>query len=145
MNSVSPLILTLCTDNYKSFICQPFNFNMLYGVDKSQLINVIFQYWRGKNMHNYYKFTNDDDVILEAYSTYYTIQGKNIDGLIKLPIPPTINDFITDMVRYNVHLFWNDWIEMNLEPKDYLRVEDIPTYYTNLLKKMNKSHELILE
>lgn len=145
MNRVSPLILTLGTDSYKIFLTQSFDFNMLFNVNGLTNINTLFTYWRGKNMLNYLKFTNDDDIVLEAYSTFYTIHGKNFNSEIKLPIPLTINDFIGDMIRYNVQLFWSNWIEENFEPKDYLNIADIPHYYINLLKKMNKSHELILE
>ena len=42
-----------------------------------------------------------------------------------LSIPETISDFIDDMVIFGVQLYWTSWIDQNLEPKEYLRVDEI--------------------
>ena len=60
-----------------------------------------------------------------------------------LPLPKDINDFINDMYRFEVQLFWTEFIDENYEPKDYLKKEEIENYYKDLLKKMGKSHELL--
>ena len=58
-------------------------------------------------------------------------------------VPATIDDFITDMNGFAVPLYWTEWIDLNFEPKEYLCVEEIKNYFTDLLTKMGKSHELL--
>jgi hypothetical protein len=60
-----------------------------------------------------------------------------------LSIPTTIDDFINDMNRFGVQLYWTEWIDNNFEPKDYLKSDEIKEYYSNLLLRMGKSHELL--
>ena len=60
-----------------------------------------------------------------------------------LSIPVTIDDFINDLTRLGVLLYWTDWIDQNFEPKEYLAVDEIKNYWTDLLAKMGKSHELL--
>jgi hypothetical protein len=88
---------------------------------------------------NLYK--NSDGCILEFYSNHYTIKvGKHIQ--YELSLPKTISDFINDMHRLNIQLYWTQWIDDNFEPKEYLNVNEIEEYYRNLLGRMGKSHEL---
>jgi hypothetical protein len=60
----------------------------------------------------------------------------------ELPIPIDINEFIEDMFRFNIFIYWNSLIEELFEPKDYLKRDEIKKYYVNLLSKMDKSFEL---
>ena len=60
-----------------------------------------------------------------------------------LSIPQTIDDFINDMNRFEIELYWTNWIDINFEPKEYLKSEEIKTYFINLLTKMGKSNELL--
>jgi hypothetical protein len=65
------------------------------------------------------------------------------DGIAyMLSIPETLDDFINDMNRFRVQLYWTKWIDNNFEPKDYLDKNEIKAYFADLLKKMGKSHEL---
>jgi hypothetical protein len=141
-NIVSPYILTLGTEDYRKFLSTKFNVNMLKNIEPSYLEPVIFDGWRGKDMFNWFRLTNDEDIVLEVYPDSYTIINNKHKIVQKLPIPLDINDFINDMIRYNVQLIWTNWIDENFEPKDYLNVNHIPQYYVDLLKKMGKSHEL---
>lgn len=133
-------IQTIGCEMFKKFISLPFSINLLYSITTEEGINVIFDGWHGKNMGTYYKFTNEENVVLEFYAGYYTI-NKNSKKYI-LPLPKTINDFINDMDRFNVELFWGQWMNDNFEPKDYLPIDEIPTYFTNLLVKMKKEQDL---
>ena len=60
----------------------------------------------------------------------------------KLPLLKTINDFINDMDRFSVQLYWSEWIDQNFEPKDYLAVDKIEEYFTHLLIRMQKEEDL---
>jgi len=144
MVSVIPYSETTGSEKFKEFLAKPFTLDMLYPVFNEKSGDVLFDGWRGKNMVNWYKFTNDDKIVLEFYPTYYTLR-KEVKGSITymLSIPKTIDDFINDMLRFGVQLYWTDWIDQNFEPKEYLRVGEIKNYFTNLLAKMGKSHELL--
>lgn len=144
MIKTATFIQTFGTKNFKKFLETPFNINMLYPIDENNNTKVLFDYWKGKNMINWYKFINDDKTVIEFYPTHYVLI-KNDSNSTKYTLlnPKTINDFINDMDRFDVQLFWTDLIDIILEPKDYLNKEQIKTYYVNLLEKMNKSNELI--
>lgn len=132
-------INTLNTNSYKLFILKPFNINYLYPFNGEDL--VMFNGWKGRSMNNlWYSLSNDDDVIIEYYPSHYIVKHNNTT--YKLPIPITINDFINDMDRCNVDLYWNKDILTNLQPKDYLSDKEIIRYYEKSLLKIDKSHEL---
>jgi hypothetical protein len=143
MIKVVPFMQTSGSEKYKNFLALPFTIDMLYPVFNDKSCETLFDDWRGKNMVNWYKFTNEDKVVLEFYPTYYTVT-KNVPNAIKymLSIPRTINDFINDMDRFDVQLYWTNWIDINFEPKEYLNSEEIKTYFVDLLGKMGKSNEL---
>jgi len=140
MIKVSPFIETIGTEKFKQFLALPFTINMLNSTSNETL----FDSWQSINMTNYYKFTNNNKIIIEFYPKYYILY-KDISNTTKyiLSIPPTINDFINDMQRFNVQLYWTDSIDNNFEPKDYLNANKIKDYYIDLLEKMGKSNELL--
>ena len=145
MITVAPYIETNGSEKFKKFLALPFTIDMLYPVlgDKSR--DTLFDDWRGKDMLNgWYKFVNDD-FTLEFYPTYYTVKkNKPVDSIkYMLSIPETIDDFINDMYRFEVKLYWTTWIDQNFEPKEYLRIDEIKKYWVDLLAKMGKSHELL--
>ena len=133
------------SENFKNFLNKSFNINMLFPVINENNEEILFDGWRGKNMINWYKFTNENNIILEFYPTYYIIK-KNIKNEITytLSTPKTIEEFINDMQRFDIQLYWTNWINLNFEPKEYLHVDEIQTYWINLLEKMNKSFELLI-
>jgi hypothetical protein len=141
MQKVATYIETIGCEMFKKFISLPFSINLLYNVTNEEGINVIFDGWHGKDMGNWYKFYNEENVVLEFYAGYYTIKFPKKESRILLS-PKTINDFINDMDRFEVSLYWNQWMEDNFEPKDYLHVDDIPKYFNNLLIKMKKEEDL---
>jgi hypothetical protein len=132
------------SEKFKEFLAKPFIVDMLFPIsDKS--VETLFEDWRGKDMlRGWSKFTSDD-FTLEFYPTYYTIKkNKPVDSIKYMTaIPATIDDFITDMNGFAVPLYWTEWIDLNFEPKEYLCVEEIKEYFTDLLEKMGKSHELL--
>jgi len=141
MIKVAQYINTIGCDKFKRFILQPFNVNMLFPVSNAE-IKTYFDEWRGKDMGKYYKFTNNDKIILEYYSNMYFIIFPNRTLQRTLPVPLTLNDFINDMFRNNVQLYWNEMILDTFEPKEFLNCDDIQSYFINLLNKIDKSHEL---
>jgi len=140
MISVVPYDETTGSEKFKEFLAKPFTLDMLYPVFDDKSGDILFNGWRGKNMVNWYKFVDNNKVVLEFYPTYYVLR-KEIN--YTLTIPKTINEFINDMLRFDIKLYWSDWIYQNFEPKEYLRVGEIKDYFTNLLAKMGKSHELL--
>lgn len=131
------------SEKFKEFLAKPFKIDMLYQFN-DQSTDTLFDDWRGKDMINWYKFTNDE-YTLEFYPTYYTLKkNKPIDSTkYMMSIPETIDDFINDMDRFKVQLYWTNWIDQNFEPKDYLSINQIKIYFKDLLIKMGKSEELI--
>ena len=124
-------------EKFKIFLNKKFNFNMLNPTSTDHL----FDGWMINGTSGY----TTEECSVEIFSTYYSIK-KNIsvdDITYLLSIPNTIDDFINDMDRFNIQLYWNNKIDLIFEPKDYLHVDNIKDYYVNLLSKINKSHELI--
>jgi len=142
-NNVVPYIKTIGDNKFKQFLTQKFSINYLYTVLIDDNNNVIFHGWRGKNMCNLFKFKNEDNCVLEFYSNEYIIKSPNTTEKHTLSIPITINDFINDMNKYNIPLYWSRWIDMNYEPKQYMDADEICNYFKDLLTKMKKSHELL--
>lgn len=137
MIKVARLVETTGTQIFKKFLLQSFDFQMLCGEDK------YFNEWRVKNMGTWSKYVNDDDVILEVYAETYKIRKPKDVVIYEIPIPIDINEFIEDMYRFNVVIYWDVIIDELFEPKDYLNTAEIRNYYVKLLTKMEKSFELI--
>ena len=145
MIKVAPFILTTGTEKFKTFLAQRFTIDMLYPVFGDKSVITLFDGWKGKDMLNWHKFTDDEKNILEFYpNDYYTIR-KNITNSItyQLTFPKNINSFINDMDRYGIQIYWTNWVDENFEPKDYMHKEEIAKYFTNLLSRIDKSHEII--
>jgi hypothetical protein len=133
MRKVVPFIETIGNDKFKQFLIQSFSVEML---------KEIFDGWRGKDMGSWYKYTNQHGVVLELYPTQYIIVfPKGVK--YTQPLPVTLNDFINDMLRFGVELYWGEYMDMNFEPKDYFHKDEIRDYFVDLLTKMGKSHELL--
>jgi len=144
MINVVPYSETKGSEKFKTFLAKPFTFDMLYPVFGEKSVETLFEDWRGKDMMNWYRF-NNDNYTLEFYPTYYTLKKNKPADSIKymLSIPETISDFINDINRFGVQLYWTSWIDENFEPKEYLHRGEIKNYFTDLLAKMGKSHELL--
>ena len=117
MQKIATYIQTIGSEIFKKFILQPFSINFLYNVTNEEGVNVIFNDWHGKDMGNWFKLYNEDHVVLEFYAGYYMIK-YGVRDIQKLPLPKTINDFINDMDRFKVPLYWNQWIEDKFEPPE---------------------------
>jgi len=142
MIKVVPYIMLHGSEKFRDFLNQPFDMNILYQIDNVQTV-VLFDGWRGKSMGSWYKFTNDENIVLEFYATHYTVAYPKSTSKYMMGLPFTINDFINDLYRCNVQLYWTEWIHENFEPKDYIHRDEIREYFVNLLKRMDKSHELL--
>jgi len=142
MIKVIPYIKTNGTQNFKKFLLNSFDVNMLCNITENKNITVLFDGWKGKNMNGWYKFINDNGITLEFYPNHYIIIDNKLNTKQTLPLPQTINDIINDMDRFNIQLYWTKWIDLNFEPNDYLHSDEIKTYYVDLMNKMNKSYEI---
>jgi hypothetical protein len=149
MITVTPYINTLGNEKYKNFLSVPFTVDMLSPVNEKPS-DTLFDGWRGKSMGSWYKFSNDDKITLEFFVEYYSI-GKEANTFKasqrvshKMPFPRNINDFINDMDRFGIKLYWTLWIDQNFEPKEYLESDEIKEYFIDLLGKLEKSNELNL-
>ena len=143
MIKVTPFILTTGTEKFKTFLMQPFTIDMLYPVFGDKSVITLFDGWKGKDMLNWYKLTNDEKIILEFYPNHFLIK-QNIANSItyQLLFPKTINNFINDMDRYGIQIYWTNWIDENFEPKDYMHKNEISKYYSDLLNRIDKSQEI---
>ena len=131
---------TLCSMKFKKFIDSDFSINLL--TQTKYEINVIFVGWSRNNLIEHMAFTNENNDMLTFHTTHYEIcRTGQLNH--RLPLPQTINDFINDMFRFKVDLYWDDIIDEMFEPKEYLHMNNIHQYYTDLLSKMNKSYELL--
>lgn len=141
MRKVVPYIKIMGSERFKEFLATPFTVDMLYPVFNDKSCETLFDDWRGKNMVNWYKFSNGDKIILEFFPTYYSVKRDKI--VYMLALPETLNDFINDMDRFGIQLYWSEWIDNNFEPKEYLERDEIHQYFVELLGRMGKSHELL--
>lgn len=130
-------------ERFKSFLNQPFSINMLYSNSEIKNSETYFSNWRGKNMGSWQRYTNEKDIVLEFYPNYYNVQISKNKIIQNINLPKTINDFINEMIKMDVDLYWSEWIDINFEPKQYLHENEIKKYYENLLASMDKSHELL--
>lgn len=144
MIKVTPYNETIGCEKFKEFLAISFKTDMLYSIFYDKSCETLFENWRGKDMLKWSKF-NNDEYTLEFYPTYYTLKKNKPVNSTKyvIPIPKTINDFINDMVRFDIQLYWTPWIDLNFEPKEYLHKDEIKNYFSDLLTKMGKSHELL--
>ena len=137
MNRAVPFINTICSEKFKTFLEQSFAIDML-----NSEVN-LFEGWRRKDMGGWYKFTNEEKIILEFYPTHYIINISIFGTISTVSFPRTLDEFINDMHKHNVQIYWCDKILNYLEPKEFLHKDEIKTYFIDLLKKMGKSHELL--
>jgi hypothetical protein len=140
MIKVVSYIQTMGSEKLKTFLVLPFITDMIYPICNKST-EILFSGWRGKDMGTWHKFTNDDKIVLEFYAETYNINVRT--KTYTMPIPKTINDFINDMDRFGIQLYWSEWMDNNFEPKEYLYKDEIQKYFGDLLKKMGKSHELL--
>ncbi len=140
---IVPYIKTAGTQKFKEFLQTPFVFDMLYPLNGAS-VDTLFADWHGKDMRNWFKFRNEDGVVLEFYPEgMYVIKKKSSDAGHQLATPRTIDEFISDMDRFGIPMQWSNWIDDNFEPKDYLPPDEIKSYFAGLLTKMGKAHELL--
>lgn len=142
MNDIVPYIKTLGTENFRNFLSTSFHYRMLFNVDNNSKYIKIFDKWDIVSSDKKI-FKTNDNIKIQFCDDYYFI---SVDiKQYTLPIPETINDFINDMFRLNIKIYWSKWVDENFEPKDYLPQYLIKEYYRELLNDMNKGYELNLD
>lgn len=144
MIKVVSYINTLGKKRFKKFLYKPFTIDMLAPVFGEASVDTLFDGWIGKDMINWHRFRNTEGVTLEFYPEgTYVIKDSKSNKSHELKKPKTINDFINDMERFDIAIYWTLWIDENFEPKEYLDADGIREYYSDLLAKMGKSQELL--
>ena len=139
MNKAMPYIYTIGTKEYKNFVLQTFNI---------ELIQTLFVGWKLIKDENNIKLINEKGTILLTFHPQlYIFVYYRIDFMEKtqyyydLSVPKTLNDFISDLHRCN--LIWNDEALKNLTPKDYLPENDVESFYRKSLNEIEKNNEII--
>ena len=137
-----PYIQTIGSEKFKQFLTQPFSFDFLFTHKNNE--HTLFEGWKWKDMGNWQRFTNEDKVVLEFYpDVSYSIKKPTTSGNHwQLPIPKTLNDFINDMDRVEVPIYWSEKVDQDFEPKEYLHAEEISKYFTHLLIRMGKTDDI---
>lgn len=138
------------SEKFKEFLTLPFKIDQLYTLDVNY--QVLFDSWSSVRQevipcHNdnadCVACANRDGALLEFYSNgVYFIQKSFNAPVCQLLLPKTIDDFVNDMARCDIQLYWSKWVEENFELKDYLPQEEINKYFIDLLNRMGKSQEL---
>ncbi len=115
-----PDIGTAGNRKFTEFLAKTFVCDVLYPVYGESSVTKIFQSWQGELMFNWCRFTNDDGNILEFYAEgQYVIRARNVSkDYYQLKTPRTINEFLEDMKKFGIQLFWSDWVEKKFKPKD---------------------------
>ena len=130
MIKVTPLIATLGTEPYKILLSMPFDFKML---------ETQFSGWEEVVEDYYDKYTCGKALVAVLPNHYEIVM---LEKTYFLPLPITINDFVNDMRRLEIDLYWGEWIDKDFRPQDYLPQNEIEGYYMELLTKIDKGHEL---
>jgi hypothetical protein len=134
MTKVATYIKTNRTNKYREFLNKPFEFKDIPN---------LFIGWEMKDDNVFIKVFSNNSVKLNINSEHYQIDiGLHVYTSLN---PLTINDFINDMDRNGIDLYWDEKALNNLKPIDYIISEEIGLYYKNLLDKMGKGFELNLE
>jgi len=144
MIKITPFIQTSGSNRFKDFLLQKFTIDMLYPIYDENSCDTLFYGWQGNKMTNHFEFKNENNVVLEFHTTHYTIKS-NIPNEFVFPftLPVTINDFINTLMGFGIQLYWTEWIDNNFEPYEYLHINEVESYFTDLLNKMGKSDELL--
>jgi hypothetical protein len=131
---VTPYIETVGTDIYKTLMLEPFNHKN------------ILKYFIGWNNTDHHQYDKPNDKLfdrLRFYIGYYTINSN----VYRLPLPQTLNDFISDMHRAKIELEWNEKFikeySREYSVKDFYKQSELKNYYNNLLTQLDKLNELI--
>jgi hypothetical protein len=125
-----PYIDTMGSHKYKDMVQQPF-------IHKD--IPKLFKDWINTE---YYQYDKPNDKLFDRvkfYFGYYTINSNEY----RLPLPKTINDFISDLNRCNINVQWNEEIINKMNIRDYYKQTEIKKFYNSLLKQLDKLNEIL--
>jgi len=99
----------------KTFVC-----DKLFPVYGKSSVTTIFQGWQGEKKNHWCRFTNENGDILEFYAEgQYVIKvNRESRDVYQLKTPRTINDFIDDMEKFGIQLYWSDWVVKKFHKKN---------------------------
>lgn len=112
MNQELPDIKPAGNRKFTKFLANTFVCDMLFPVYGESSVDTLFQGWRGDLLYNWSRFTNQNGDILEFYAEgQYVIKIKHKSkDVYQLKTPTTIKEFINDMKKFGVQLYWSDWV-----------------------------------
>jgi len=120
MKTVLPDIGTTGNKKLSEFLAKQFVCDMLFPVYGDSSVTTIFDGWQGELFYNWSRFTNEDSDILEFYAEgVYVIKVRNESrDVYQRRTPKTIMEFILDMEKFGIILYWSDWVVRKFSPKD---------------------------
>ncbi len=130
-----PYYQTKGCDEFNEFVNQPFVCSHLFDINDR-----IFDGWKGKDMISWVTCKNNDNVIIEFYPDKYIIKSKST---YTLPLPLTIDTFLSDMDRIGIDIYWGEHIVIAHCPRNILKTTEIHQYYVDLLTKIEKAFEIM--
>ena len=118
MKQVLPDIGTKGNKKITEFLSKTFVCDMLYPIFGDSSVTTVFDGWQGELNYNWSRFTNDDGDILEFYAEgVYVIKVRNESrDVYQRRTPKTIEEFIDDMKRFGVQLYWFNWVVKKYHP-----------------------------
>jgi len=118
MKQVLPDFETTGNKKIKEFLAKQFVCDMLFPVYGESSVTTIFQGWQGELFYNWSRFINDDGDILEFYAEGIYVAKVNNESrdVYQLHAPKSIKEFIDDMKKFGVQLFWSDWVVKKFKP-----------------------------
>ena len=112
MNQVLSDIGTTGNKKFTEFLSKTFVCDMLYPVYEENSVTTIFQGWQGELMYNWSRFSNENGDILEFYAegVYVIKVRKERNNGYQRRTPITIEEFIDDMNKFGIQIYWSDWV-----------------------------------
>lgn len=112
MNQVLPDIKPAGIKGFTKFLTKQYTCDLLFPVYGKSSVSTIFQSWQGELMNHWCRFTNENGDILEFFPEgQYVLKPRNeSNNSFQLRTPKTIKEFIDDMKKFGVQLFWSDWV-----------------------------------
>ena len=113
-------IRTTGNRKFTGFLAKQFVCDMLYPVYGESSVTTIFDGWQGK-YHNYWSpLTNENRAFLEFFPEgHYVIRARDESkDCFQRRTPKSIEEFIDDMYKFGIQLYWSDWIVRKFKPKD---------------------------
>lgn len=136
-----PYIETVGNVAFKNFMTQPFHLDLLDNNSNDPL----FTGWIWEKKGKFDIFVKDKTTMYFFEDKYKIVSTEDVVGTFELPLPETVDNFVSDFVRMKIPLEWNPKIREMFRPQDYLPENQLENYYKRLLDSLGKGHELLTD